>query len=100
MYIAMNRFRIHAGREADFEKVWTERDSYLDDVQGFREFHLLRGETDDGITRYVSHSLWDSETAFRNWTRSESFRRSHGQAGSSEGTVAGHPQFEGYEIVL
>ncbi|MEE9279445.1 MAG: antibiotic biosynthesis monooxygenase [Myxococcota bacterium] len=100
MYIAMNRFRIHAGREADFEKVWAERDSNLDEVPGFREFHLLRGETEDEITRYVSHSLWDSETAFRDWTRSESFRRSHARAASPEGTVAGHPQFEGYEIVL
>lgn len=100
MYIAMNRFRIHAGREADFEKVWAQRDSYLDEVAGFREFHLLRGETTDGITTYVSHSLWDSAEAFRDWTRSESFRKAHARAGASQGTVAGHPEFEGYRIVL
>ncbi len=100
MYIAMNRFQIHSGREEAFEKVWSERESYLDQVTGFREFHLLRGETTDGITPYVSHSLWDSRAAFQDWTRSESFRRAHGQAQTREGTVAGPPVFEGYEIVL
>ena len=100
MYIAMNRFRIHAGHEADFEKIWSERDSYLDEVPGFREFHLLRGETLDEITTYVSHSVWESPESFRAWTRSESFRKAHGQAQTPEGTLAGPPVFEGYEIVL
>jgi len=53
MYVAMNRFRIHAGREADFEKVWRERDSQLEQVPGFREFHLLRGDSADGFTVYL-----------------------------------------------
>jgi heme-degrading monooxygenase HmoA len=69
MYIAMNRFRIHAGREADFEKVWRERESFLDEVPGFREFHLLRGATAEGFTTYLSHSVWESGAAFEAWTR-------------------------------
>ena len=100
MYIAMNRFPIHAGREDDFEKVWADRDSYLDEVPGFVEFHLLRGETTDDITLYVSNSVWKSREAFEEWTNSESFRKGHARAGSSQGAVAGHPQFEGYEVVL
>ena len=32
MYIAMNRFRVAAGREAEFVEVWRKRDSYLDKV--------------------------------------------------------------------
>ncbi|MFQ5699840.1 MAG: antibiotic biosynthesis monooxygenase family protein, partial [Myxococcota bacterium] len=56
MFIATNRFKVTAGREADFERVWRERDSRLAQVPGFREFHLLRGETDAGHTLYVSHS--------------------------------------------
>jgi antibiotic biosynthesis monooxygenase len=43
MFIAMNRFRIAAGREQDFESVWRNRQSYLAEVPGFVEFHLLRG---------------------------------------------------------
>src|SRR5690349_4989064 len=41
MYIAMNRFRVAKGSEAAFEQVWMSRDSYLDKVRGFIEFHLL-----------------------------------------------------------
>ena len=96
----MNRFRIHAGREPDFEKVWAERDSQLDQVPGFVEFRLLRGATEDEITTYLSHSVWASRDAFEEWTRSDAFRHAHGRAGGSQGAVAGHPQFEGYEVVL
>ncbi len=49
MFIAMNRFRIAIGREPDFEELWRRRDSHLEDVPGFREFHLLRGPTDEEI---------------------------------------------------
>ena len=43
MFIAMNRFRVKRGAEEAFEKVWLSRDSYLDRVPGFVEFHLLKG---------------------------------------------------------
>jgi len=100
MYIAMNRFRIHAGRESDFETVWRERDTYLDQVPGFREFHLLRGESGDGFTSYVSHSVWESRAAFEAWTRSEAFRKAHAGARTPPGISEGHPRFEGFEVVL
>ena len=100
MFIAMNRFRVRAGREPDFEKQWRERETHLDGVPGFREFHLLRGASADGITLYVSHSVWESRQAFEGWTRSEAFRRAHAQARSPEGTLDGHPAFEGYEAIL
>lgn len=34
MFIAMNRFRVATGSEADFEQVWLSRDSHLDRVPG------------------------------------------------------------------
>ncbi len=100
MYIAMNRFQVNEGREPDFEKVWAERDSYLDEVPGFVEFRLLRGATAEGITTYVSHSVWKSLEAFEDWTKSESFRRGHARAGGTQGAIVGHPVFEGYRVVL
>jgi heme-degrading monooxygenase HmoA len=100
VYVAMNRFRVSAGREGEFEKIWRERESYLDEVPGFREFHLLRGPSEGEATLYVSHSVWNSREAFEAWTRSEAFRKAHAQARSPSGTVLGHPQFEGYEAVL
>jgi heme-degrading monooxygenase HmoA len=100
MYIAMNRFRVNAGHEEDFEEIWRQRDSYLHEVPGFRSFHLLRGETKDEHTLFVSHSTWESRDAFVAWTKSETFRKAHGDARSPQGTLAGHPVFEGFEVVL
>ena len=42
MFIAMNRLRVAKGCEADFEQVWLSRDSHLDKVPGFVEFHLVK----------------------------------------------------------
>jgi heme-degrading monooxygenase HmoA len=100
MYIAMNRFRVNEGHETVFEEIWRKRDTYLDQVPGFKRFNLLRGETKDGITTFVSHSIWESRDAFIAWTESEAFRKAHGDARSPQGTLAGHPVFEGYEVVL
>jgi heme-degrading monooxygenase HmoA len=100
MFIASNRFRVHEGREAEFERVWRERNSYLDEVPGFEEFHLLRGSSEEGLTLYVSHSRWASRDAFEAWTRSEAFRKAHSRAGGAEGIVAGHPKLEAFEVVL
>lgn len=100
MYIAMNRFRIGAGHESDFETVWRDRQSYLNEVPGFLSFRLLRGPSRDGQTLYISHSMWASEDAFIGWTESEAFSKAHGQARSPEGTVLGPPVFEGFKVVL
>ena len=100
MFIAMNRFRIARGRESVFEELWRKRDSYLDGVGGFREFRLLRGPSSDEETLYASHSVWDSRAAFETWTESDAFRQAHAQAKAPEGTYLGHPEFEGFEVVL
>jgi heme-degrading monooxygenase HmoA len=100
MFIAMNRFRIAPGREEAFETLWRERESHLGGVPGFREFHLLRGARSDEATLYASHSVWDSRTAFEEWTESENFRKAHARARAPKGTYLEHPQFEGFEVVL
>jgi heme-degrading monooxygenase HmoA len=61
MFIAMNRFRVKRGAEEAFEKVWLSRDSYLDRVPGFVEFHLLKGPEAEDHTLYSSHSVWQSK---------------------------------------
>jgi heme-degrading monooxygenase HmoA len=58
MFIAMNRFRVKKGSEDVFEKVWLGRDSYLDRVPGFLEFHLLRGpEAEDHNALFLAHCV-------------------------------------------
>ena len=100
MYIAMNRFRIAPGHEDDFETLWRERDSHLDNEPGFRSFQLLKGPSDDESTLYASHTIWESEADFRAWTQSESFKKAHAQARAPKGTYLGHPVFEGFEAIL
>jgi len=98
MFIAMNRFRVKKGSENDFERVWLTRDSHLDDVPGFVEFHLLKGPENEDHTLYSSHTVWQSRAAFEAWTKSEAFRRAHGSAGSNKPLYLEHPQFEGFEV--
>ena len=100
MYLAMNRFRVALGQESVFEEAWRKRDSHLDEVPGFREFHLLRGPSDDEATLFASHTLWETRAAFEAWTESEAFRKAHAGARLPSGTLLEHPRFEGFELVL
>jgi heme-degrading monooxygenase HmoA len=100
MFIAMNRFKIVIGKEKDFEDVWKNRDSYLDDVPGFKKFNLLKGSTTPEFTLYSSHTSWSSEEDFLNWTKSKSFRLAHKDAGKNSNMYIGHPVFEGFKAVL
>ncbi len=68
MFIAMNRFK-------------KNRDTHLKDVPGFKEFHLVKGDTNDEHTLYASHSIWNSKDDFINWTKSEAFRLAHKNSG-------------------
>ncbi len=100
MFIAMNRFRIAKGFEAGFEKIWQERESFLDEVPGFKSFHLLKGPVREDHVLYASHSTWESRAAFIAWTESDNFRRAHAQASAPRGTYLGHPDLETFESVL
>ena len=100
MFIAMNRFKIARGSEEEFIEIWKNRETYLDEVPGFREFHLLRGPEGEDHTLFASHSVWESAGAFEDWTRSEAFRKAHASAGSAKNIYLGPPQFEGFEAVL
>jgi heme-degrading monooxygenase HmoA len=100
MFIAMNRFKVKRGSEEAFEKVWLGRETYLDRMPGFVEFHLLKGLEAENYTLYSSHTVWDSKAAFEAWTRSGEFREAHARAGNdTTGSLyLEHPKFEGFEV--
>ena len=100
MFIAMNRFKIVPGKEKEFEDVWKNRDTHLKDVPGFKEFNLVKGDTNNEHTLYASHSIWNSKNDFINWTKSEAFRLAHKNSGQHKGLYLGHPNFEGFEVVI
>lgn len=99
MFIAMNRFKVRKGSERDFEQVWLNRESHLDEVLGFLTFHLLKGPEKDDHVLYASHSTWRSEADFVNWTKSEAFRKAHAGAGANKPLYFGHPEFEGFAVL-
>jgi len=101
-FIAMNRFKVAAGQEEAFAKVWKNRETRLREMPGFVSFSLLRGprNEEEGYTLYASHSIWTSEQDFINWTRSENFRAAHRNAGQHKALYKGAPQFEGFTVVV
>lgn len=99
MFIAMNRFQVLKDATADFEDVWKNRDSHLNEMLGFLEFHLLRGPEREDHVLYSSHTVWSSKADFEAWTNSEQFRRAHGRVGGTKPLYLGHPQFEGFDVI-
>ena len=96
----MNRFKISLGREDDFEEIWKTRETHLEGVNGFRQFNLIKGSSNDEYTLYASHSVWESKNDFENWKKSEAFRAAHNSEGKQQEIYLGHPEFEGFEVVL
>ncbi len=99
MFIAMNRFRVKKGLDREFEAVWLNREVHINKEAGFVEFHLLRGPEAEDHILYVSHTVWASELAFLNWTRSQAFRDAHKDAGQNKPLYLGGPQFEGFSVI-
>ena len=100
MFIAMNRFKIVPGHEAEFEKLWRERDSHLKGVKGFESFNLIRGPRAEYYTLYASHTVWHSKDCFEKWTKSSAFRKAHKNSGKNGNLYLAHPIFEGFDVVF
>jgi heme-degrading monooxygenase HmoA len=87
--------------EQDFIEIWKSRDSHLEGVPGFKSFNLLQGHTFDEYTLFASHTIWESEQAFEDWTQSEAFRKAHAHAGEKTKDVyLGPPQLEWFNSVI
>ena len=100
MFLAMNRFKIALGYEEGFEKVWKERNSYVNEVDGFVSLNLMKGAVTEEYVLYASHSVWQSKHTFEAWTKSEHFRKAHAQANAPKGTYLGHPDLELFDAVI
>jgi heme-degrading monooxygenase HmoA len=101
MFIAMNRFKVETGSEEQFEQIWKDRDSTLNEMPGFVSFNLLRGATNEaeGFTLFASHTIWKTKADFESWTKSQNFRDAHRNAGDRRTIYKGHPVFEGFSVV-
>ncbi len=99
-YIAMNRFEVVKENAVAFEAMWLNRESYLDEMEGFISFSLLKGPEKDDQVLYSSHTVWATKTDFEAWTKSDAFRNAHARAGQGAPRLfLGHPRFEGFEAI-
>ena len=71
------------------------------------EFQINTYETSDQVETKVTGlkgggfvAIWNSKNHFINWTKSEAFRLAHKNSGQHKGLYLGHPNFEGFEVVL
>ena len=97
MFVAMNRFQTVPGKGDDFERIWRERETYLEGTPGFVRFALLKSEMTPG--EYVSHSTWTDRDSFMAWMNSEAFKKGHAQ-GSLAGILQGPPMPAMFDGVL
>lgn len=99
-YIAMNRFEVATENAVAFEAMWQNRESYLDEMEGFISFSLLRGPEKEGQILYSTHTVWATTANFEAWTKSDAFRKAHARAGQGGPRLfIGHPRFEGFEAI-
>lgn len=100
MYIVMNRFKVLKAAAHDFEERWLSRESHLHELEGFIEFHMLRGPEREDHILYSSHTLWATKKHFEAWTESKQFRAAHARAsaGNDKTMTLGHPEFEGFDV--
>ncbi|CAE7927690.1 ubiB [Symbiodinium sp. KB8] len=74
VFIVMNRFAVKDGCEPEFEKRWAQRESKLQEAEGFKFFQLLRrDQVPDDDVNYISMSAWTDRDAFDKWWGSKSF---------------------------
>lgn len=99
MYIAMNRFRVAPDKQEAFKARWLDREVLLRTVPGFVSFQFLKGPEREDHVLYASHTVWASEEAFINWTKSEQFRQAHATAGDGVKLTIGGPVFEGFTVL-
>jgi len=109
MYLAISRLKVTSGKETEFETAFKKREQNVDGVKGFKEFNLFKGLVDKDYTLYIFHSVWNSETDFIKWTKSNSFQLEHKNPNLKSnlylgppdfGGYIGLPEFEGFKVVI
>jgi heme-degrading monooxygenase HmoA len=89
MFVVTNRIPVNEAFEADFEDRFRKRAHLIDQSPGFvkneilkpvrRRFDHATGAMVESPERgyYLVQTTWETEEAFWDWTRSESFRIAH-----------------------
>ena len=110
MFVVTNRIPVSPGHEEDFEERFKKRAHLIENSPGFVKNLVLRPvkrrlnhktgayeeSRDQGF--HLVQTYWESEQAFWDWTRSESFRAAHSNRPPAE-MFAGPNVLEIHEII-
>lgn len=97
MFVSINHIPVKPGREADFERMFIERDRAVEEQPGFISLDILKpgmksfpgGKPEPiGNNEYQVLTRWVDQTAFRSWVQSDAFKKSHSRE-------VDHSMFEG-----
>jgi len=111
MFVVTNRIPVAQGHEEDFENRFRHRAELIDRSPGFvknlvlrpvqRRFNHQSGQWEQNPEQgyYLVQTYWESEQAFWDWTRSDSFRIAHSNRPPAE-MFAGPNVLEIHEIIL
>jgi heme-degrading monooxygenase HmoA len=98
MLIITNRIPVNPEFNEQFEERFRNRASFVDKMDGFISFQLLRPKQDGDP--YIVQTVWESEEYFRAWTESEEFKQGHSKSSTApEGMFAGRPKMEMHEVI-
>jgi len=74
-FVAINAISCTSDYRDRFEALFGSRAHAIDRMPGFLDMYVLRPMTESGDYLIVSH--WESEEAFRTWTKSKEFLEGH-----------------------
>ena len=103
-FVAVNYITCSPGYKERFEYLFGSRAKAIDTMQGFIEMHVLRPAKEGDA--YLIVSYWQTEDAFKSWTKSPEFLEGHkrGFEDLAKAKAAGSPlplssDFKTYEII-
>lgn len=103
-FVAINYINCTKDYRTRFEELFTTRAGAIDKMPGFSDMHVLRPNDEDD--KYLIVSYWETEEAFKDWTKSEAFIEGHkrGFADLAKAKAEGKPapmssDFKTYKII-
>lgn len=76
-FVAINYITCKDHYKERFEQLFASRKGAIDTMPGFKDMEVLKPITNEDETVYLIMSHWDSEEAFKDWTKSEAFLEGH-----------------------
>lgn len=103
-FVAINYINCTPEYKERFEELFGSRAHAIDKMDGFIEMHVLRPDKDED--NYLIVSYWETEDAFKSWTKSEAFIEGHkrGFADLAKAKEEGRPMpmtsdFKTYKVI-